>query len=499
MQSQKPPFDSAAAPRPRPVIARRLATGFATVAVTSLAMCTVLLALLAQVSKTVHTMRDGEMNVRNGLALATAVREQYTHLARTIIAGDHGDLAPYDRGVATVRAKTEALRREMPASELPKIDHLAEETAALDALFKQELVPALDRGDHAAVSRLHRRAEQLSSDAVRDADFLAASAERSMASWHTEAIAASRIGLLAGAGFMLLIVLLSVVYTRSIRRSVMRPLEALALAARRVGGGDFEGRLGAVGEGEFEAVAEAYDRMRDELRARETRILRAERMAVVGQLAAGVAHEINNPIGVIRGYLRTMTPDEAPQTLREELKIIDDEAASCQRIAEDLLAYARAEELHVEAVQIDELVGETVRRMVESGEAAGTPVELDTAPATVVADGRRIRQVVFNLVKNAIQVSPPEATVRVEGSRDDAGGYRVSVLDRGPGVEEQDRARVFEPFFSMRSGGSGLGLAVCQGIVRAHLGEIGVEAREGGGCVFHFVIPSRSGKARSGT
>jgi two-component system, NtrC family, sensor kinase len=475
--------------RPRPLIGRRLATGFAAVATASLAMFTVLLLLLADVSSTVHSMRDGEVSVRDGLALATAVREQYIHLARTIITGDRAHLEHYRTWVERATAHADALRHELPASELPQINQLEDESRALDTLLDHELIPALDRGDRAAVTQLHGRAATLSKKAVDDADALAASTEARMAGWHTEAIDASRIGLLTGGGFMLLIVVLSIVYTRSIRRSVVEPLEALAAAARRLGGGDFETRLGSVGEGEFEAVAEAYDRMMEELGEREARILRAERMAVVGQLAAGVAHEINNPIGVIRGYLRTMTPDDSAETLREELKILDDEAAACQRIAEDLLAYARAEELHVESVRVDELVAETVRRLLESGEASGASVDVDVTPGSVVADGRRLRQVVFNLVRNAVQASPEGGRVEVSGAPDSHGGYRVSVLDRGSGVSEQDSARVFEPFFSKRSGGSGLGLSVCQGIVRAHGGEIGVSDRPGGGSVFHFDLP----------
>lgn len=104
-------------------------------------------------------------------------------------------------------------------------------------------------------------------------------------------------------------------------------------------------------------------------------------------------------------------------------------------------------------------------------------------------DAHACRQVLANLVQNAMQVSPPGAPVEVVG-RPVEGGYAITVSDRGPGVAPADRARIFEPFFSKRGGGSGLGLAVCQGLVRAHGGTIEVGDRRGGGTVFRVEVPS---------
>ncbi len=483
-------------PAPRPVIGRQLATGFGLVGLASLLMCTLLIAMLASVGQSVRSMRKGERDVRESLALAMAVREQYIHQAHTIIEGDHSHLKHYEVWLTRVDDHAENLSAALPAQDRESVNRVLEESRELDRVFRAELLAALDRGDAAAVRLLHRQAEKLSSSAVAEADALAQRVEARMNAWHEDAVKSTLRGLAAGTVCMLAVIVLSVYYTRRIRRLVVRPLEALATFARRFGRGELLEPIVHVGEGEFQSVAWAWNRMVEELRVRQERNAHVERMAILGQLSAGVAHEINNPIGVIRGYLRTMSPEDPPDTLREELTILDDEAAACQRIADDLLAYARAEEMVTAPVTMDALLSETVRRFAESGEGGGQGIDVDAETATIVADGRRLRQVALNLLRNAIQASPEAEPVAIIGRGLPNGGYEFRVLDRGPGVAEADARRIFEPFYSQRDGGSGLGLAVCSGIVRAHGGDVRVEPRPGGGSVFVVtLLPRPPGKA----
>lgn len=478
-------------PRIRSIIGRRLATGFGLVAVTALAMCTVLLVLLADVASSVRSMRAGEVTVRDSLGLAMAVREQYIHQAHTIIEGNHSHIGHYEDWVARASRHAQALRADVPERERPQVEMVAAKSRELDRLFRTEMIPALDRGDTESLTRIHRRAEKLSSQAASDADALALGAEARMSELHGEAIDASRTGVLTGTGCMLVVIALGVLYTFRIRRSVTRPLEKLARAANRFGRGDFEHSVGHIGEGEFEAVARACDAMLEELRARETRVVEAERLAVVGQIATGVAHEINNPIGVIRGYLKTMSPDGPRDELAAELRILDDEAQACQRIADDLLSYARVNELQPASLAVDELINETVRRFRESGEGGGRAIEVDVQPGRIVGDTGRLRQVILNLIRNASEASPLEGKLEITGKPCNAGGYTFSVLDQGRGVDTTDTQRIFEPFFSKRDGGSGLGLAVCHGIVSGHGGTIRVEPRPAGGSEFRVTLPKQ--------
>lgn len=311
-----------------------------------------------------------------------------------------------------------------------------------------------------------------------------------MAHEHHRAIRASRWGLLAGAAGMLLVVLLSVLYTARLRRSLLTPLASLVTAAGRFGQGNFETRVGRIGEGELQAVADACDHMALELQAREQRLIAAERMAVIGQFAAGIAHELNNPIGVIRGYLKTMKPTQPPDMLRDELQILDEEAAACQRIAEDLLAFASPKDVQRGWARVDELLAASVQRFIDSGEARGHAIPLSVQRHELFVDSGRLRQVILNLLRNAVQASPEGAPIEVAGRlRADGRHYVLSVADRGGGVRDEDKRKIFEPFFSKHDGGSGLGLAVCHGIIVAHGGTISVQDRVDHGAILEVSLP----------
>ena len=491
----KAPADAAPDRSPgSPVLARRLAAGFASVSLVALAMCIILEALLGTVETSVATMQSDEMAIRDGLGLAAAVREQYIHQAHVLIDRSEHHMDHYPHWVEKVRTEAAALRTRLPVSEHWRIDAVLADSTKLDQLFRSSLLPAIHRADFEDVLRQHHgEAERLSAEAVAQADALARSAEAGMADEHHHAIAASRLGLVTGAFGMLSVVALSILYTRRLRSSLLSPLAALAEAANRFGKGEFGTRVGKISEGELQAVADACDHMIQEIATRERKLIEAERMAVVGQFAAGIAHELNNPIGVIRGYLKTMKPSQPPEMLKEELQILDEEAAACQRIAEDLLAFARPGEVSVSSISIDEVLGSVVHRFSESGEAKGRTVSVALEPARVPADSGRMRQVMFNLLRNAVQASPSAARIDIVGAfSPDGDRYELSVMDRGLGVPDDQKTRVFEPFFGTHDGGSGLGLAVCHGIVAAHGGSISVEDREGGGAIIHVALPINS-------
>lgn len=479
-------------PGPSRVIARRLALSFALVAIVSIAMCGALIVIIGEVAALVAQMQTKEAAIRESLVLATAVREQYIHQAHWIIEQDREHLAHYDAWVDRVRDGAETLKPLLGGSERWRVEQVLRDSEALDEVFQQGLVPAIRRSDAAAVVRYHEEADALSQRATEQADFIARSVEREMAMDHTSATRAARIGLLTGATCVLLILGLSVFFTFRLRRAVLEPLKVLSAQARRFGSGDFSTRVGAVGEGELRAVALAFDKMADELQARETQLIETERMAAIGQLAAGVAHEINNPIQVIRGYLKTMGPDTSADVLAEELKILDEEAVACQRIAEDLVAFARVPELRREDVDIADLLRESVQRFGETDEGNEQPVELTAEPGHVMGDGGRLRQVVRNLLLNAASFSDKGEPIAVIGRRWGPSGYEIAISDRGPGIPPEDQTKIFEPFFSKRTGGSGLGLSVCMGIARAHGGTVVVESNPQGGATFRVRVPGGS-------
>ena len=202
----------------------------------------------------------------------------------------------------------------------------------------------------------------------------------------------------------MLVLALSVGFTLRLRGAVLKPLTLLTDAAHRFGRGGFEPRIGDIGRGELADLARAFD----------------------------------------QSYLKTMTPDDRPETLWEELAIVDEEASHCQRIAEDLLSCARAGELVLDRIHADTLLDETARRPASSFPGRAGPVVVEAEPVDFDAHSSRLRQVVLNLLMNAIQASPPEAPVTLRGVLDGS-HYQMDVEDRGPGVAPENRQRVFEP------------------------------------------------------
>jgi signal transduction histidine kinase len=476
-----PTVSSAQTPNAEPRrIRRQLAVAFAGVWLLAAGASAVQLAFLQRLGRNLDEMRRDEAAIRDSARLASSIREQYIHIAHCLVHGDTTHLSHYEEWERRVQEETRALERSAPPDARARVRRVGEVSRTVDELFRREVVPALDRGDPGAARVKHPRIEQLSMGAASEADKVATDVEARMAHAHSDAIAVAGFAWGSGLVGAALLALIATALLLRMRGTLLRPLETLTGAAQRLGAGDFDVRVGDLGRGELAMLARAFDAMASRLRDNQRRLVASERMAAIGQLAAGVAHEINNPIAVIRGYLKTMMAD-AGEPLRPELEILDQEADACQRIAEDLLAYARAGELRPERTRMDDLVRKTVLRYCEAHGRAPTAVELELQPGSAVVDPVRVRQVLSNLLENAFDASrddPPEVQVTGEPV---AGGYRFGVADRGHGLPSSDRGRAFEPFFSSRPDGTGLGLAVCKGIAEAHGGTIELLERDSGG------------------
>jgi len=238
-----------------------------------------------------------------------------------------------------------------------------------------------------------------------------------------------------------------------------------------------------------------------ERRAVEERVRRSETLAALGTLAAGVAHEVNNPLGTIAacadaaaGKIGGERPDPARAT--ELLRTIGSEARRCSRIVGDLMDFARDGEPAAGPVDLGSLVKETVELARLNPRLQRVPIDLAAPEETplLLADAGRLKQALLNLLSNAIQVSPEGTRVEVAVARDGEGAA-VSVRDRGPGVPEEDRRRIFEPFRTGRAGGTGLGLTIVDRVASSHGGRVEVEDAPGGGALFRLRLPGRPSKA----
>ena len=225
----------------------------------------------------------------------------------------------------------------------------------------------------------------------------------------------------------------------------------------------------------------------------------AEKLAAVGTLAAGLSHEIRNPLNAAGLQLAVMArrlqrlPPEVQSPLVEPLGLVQDEIRRLNRIVEDFLQFARPQELVVAPVDLVGLARSVADLLALEAERAHVTLEthLDDVPP-VAGDQGRLRQALLNLVLNAVQATPPGGWVRIDVVPQ-GDEVRLSVEDSGPGVPPELEARIFEPFFTTKEHGSGLGLPLVHAIVRQHGGQIAIGKGEVGGARFVMELPRHRG------
>ncbi len=234
------------------------------------------------------------------------------------------------------------------------------------------------------------------------------------------------------------------------------------------------------------------------------RLVETERLAAVGELVAGVAHEVNNPLSSISAFAQLLLRDPSlPAAHRDPIEVIKSETARASQVVKDLLAFARRSENRREPLDLDVLVERTLRlRGFQLADANVTvDLRLDRALPPVVADARQLQQVVLNLVTNAVQAMAPlgGGTLRV-ATRALPGSVVLEVADSGRGIPESARAHIFEPFFTTKAEGegTGLGLSVSYGIITAHGGSIGIAETSERGTTMVVSLPAESSAAARG-
>ena len=222
------------------------------------------------------------------------------------------------------------------------------------------------------------------------------------------------------------------------------------------------------------------------------RLLQAEKMAAVGQLAGGVAHEINNPLGGILAFAQLMAQDERSAEDQESLRLIQDAAVRAKRIVESLLRFSRRPRQDERGVVDLARLAEDALFLTQS-QLKGTQVEVvrKLAPAHTVANGNQIQQIIVNLLVNALQALGKRGRISVATGLSSSGRAQLVVADDGPGVEPKLASRIFEPFFTTKpeGQGTGLGLSICYRIAEEHGGSIHYEPVPGGGASFVVELP----------
>jgi two-component system sensor histidine kinase PilS (NtrC family) len=234
-----------------------------------------------------------------------------------------------------------------------------------------------------------------------------------------------------------------------------------------------------------------------QLRSMEERVARSERLADLGQLAAGLAHELRNPLASMMGSVELLRSAPLAADDRHLLDIVLREGGRLAQLVTEFLAFARPAPPRREPFDLATLSAEALEALEHDPAAAGVELRRALEPALAVGDPDQLRQVLWNLLLNAAQALPPAAApgqrrgwVRVACGPSSGGGVELTVEDDGPGVPGADRAQIFTPFFTTKPEGTGLGLATVHRIVDAHGGALTLDSKPGEGARFSVRLPA---------
>jgi len=304
-----------------------------------------------------------------------------------------------------------------------------------------------------------------------------------------------------------LIVVVGIVINIKLATSIATPIRTLEKISRKIAEGDFSEHIEVKGKDELSSLETAFNQMEDrlknalwslehtieKLREKQAQLVEAEKLALVGKLAAGIAHEINNPLTSVLTFSNLMLEQCPPDDPRhDKLKLMARETNRARTIVRQLLNFGRETVIKPEKININQPVTEIADSLVAQDAFKGIGLEMklgDNLP-DVNADPAQIGQVVMNLLLNAIHsITPPGrievVTRRIENS------IEIVFKDTGAGIPEENIHKIFDPFFTTKdaSKGTGLGLAVSYGIIKKHGGEIEIASTVGKGSIFIVRLP----------
>jgi signal transduction histidine kinase len=283
----------------------------------------------------------------------------------------------------------------------------------------------------------------------------------------------------------------------------LRPLHVLRQRARAVAGGDYARRVDVRSRDEIGDLAREFDAMAVAIQERERRLIQTERLATIGRMAAQITHEIRNPLASIGLNAELLVDETSPGDLeaRRLVAAIAREVDRLSEITDSYLRFVRLPRSKKEPEDLGALVSSMLAFSRAELERAGVTLDLHIEPGLpeVMADEAQIRQSLLNLVRNAREAMPEGGTLTVRVMSRGAHEIEIGIADTGSGIAPEDVARIFDPFFSTKEKGTGLGLALVQQIVVEHGGRIEVRPHEGGGSLFAVVLPVHESPIDVGT
>lgn len=306
------------------------------------------------------------------------------------------------------------------------------------------------------------------------------------------------------------------------RRWVTQPISKLMDGIKNLAQGNLDHHIDLKKGDELSELAQAFNQMAVDLKKARERIMReaeaklelerslrqSEKLATVGQLTSGLAHEIGTPLNIISGRTELIKRKLEDKEIQKNLDIVLHQAENITKIIQQLLGFVRKKKPEQKALNINSILENTLDLLDHQIQKQGLKVVKDLREnlSPVVGDPDQLQQVFLNLILNAIQSMPEGGTLRLsasskriskEGLEDSPGQYtEICVEDTGPGMERDVIQHIFNPFFTTKDTGTGLGLMVTQGIIQDHEGWIDVESEVGKGSVFKVYLPCVHGEVK---
>ncbi len=281
--------------------------------------------------------------------------------------------------------------------------------------------------------------------------------------------------------------------------SIVKPVRRLAAATTRIARGEWETTLPIDSHDEVGELTESFNKMsvalmqkREELETTYRELARRERMAEIGNFSMMIAHELKNPLGIIKGSVDIIAKEGVKSKVRKTMiEYIQDEVRRLNRLVEDFLSFARPKPAYKSMLNINQVVNKIVA-MVPLQEFNEKEIALQVHLAADVrevnVDEHQLYQALLNVFTNAVQAIPGRGEITIS-TANQKGGVVIAVSDSGVGISDEEKGKVLEPFFTKKQQGMGLGLAVVKKIMDNHNGEIRITDRPGGGAVFSLWLP----------
>lgn len=301
-------------------------------------------------------------------------------------------------------------------------------------------------------------------------------------------------------GITLTGMIMALVVSSFLAKGILQPIKRLVFASGRWAKGDLDYQIKTTRKGDIAKLAETFNSMASSLKERDNKlkeytsqqIMKSERLATLGQLAAGVAHEINNPLGGILMYVHLALEDlDEKNVLRTNLEKAITETTRCKDIVKGLLDFARQTEPKIEQSDVNEILERTLDLVKNQALFQNVKISrsLPSLPK-ILMDAGQIQQVFANIILNATEAmeGKGELTVAARMSHDNE-HIEIEFTDTGCGISTENRKKIFDPFFTTKEVGHGLGLAVSHGIIARHEGTIEVKSEYGKGTSFIIRLP----------